>query len=87
MTDEDKLKKELARGRMARDVLDNEVFAESFVSIRNRIFEEWAQSPIHDDETRHSLYLMSRLLDKLHEHLRAVMETGKVAEFNLKSSK
>lgn len=77
---------DISRGQAAKEILDNEIFAEAFVAIRNKIFEEWANSTPEEAPARQDLYLMSKLLTKLHQQLRAVMETGQIAEFNLKST-
>jgi hypothetical protein len=70
-------------GDKARQVLENEAFAEAFDDIRQEYTQAWMNSPARDAEGREKLYLMVKLTEKLQATLEAAMNDGKMASLQL----
>lgn len=73
----------LARGARAKEILENELYIESFEIIKNEVMTAWQQSPSRDLEGREKLYLMLAMLNKVQSTLQTVLETGKIAQHEL----
>ena len=71
-------------GNRAKEVLENEVYQWAFDEIKKEIVDQWQQSPARDSEGREKLWLMQSLLNKLQQTLQTTLETGKLAEAELK---
>tara|TARA_Y100001938_G_scaffold43150_1_gene59740 strand:- start:1257 stop:1496 length:240 start_codon:yes stop_codon:yes gene_type:complete len=69
---------EQRRAELAKSVLDNPVFEEAVIKIKNDLYAEFQNSPARDSEGREKIYLMGKMFDLLLVHLRSVMETGKL---------
>ncbi len=78
MTDEE----EVRRGELAQQVLENEVYAESFGMIEQEVFKKWQGSRDKDEREQLHQFLLS--LRKSREVLEQAMRTGKVALDKLK---
>lgn len=74
---------DITRGGKAREVLENEVYIESFDIIKTEILNTWQQSPSRDLEGREKLFLMLSMLNKVQATLQSVAETGKLAQAEL----
>lgn len=72
---------EADRGRLAQDVLDNEVYAESYGLIEQEIARKWRDS--RDAKEREQLHQLQRMLDKARNVLEQTMRSGKVASAEL----
>lgn len=72
--------REIERGRIAAGLLDNEIYKESVEKVRTAIIDTWASSPIRDTEGQHELRLMLKCLNDIQNHIKQVMETGKMAK-------
>lgn len=71
------------RGSRAKEVLENEVYQETFDTLEQEIMTQWAESPARDQEGREKLFLMLGLTKRLKGILQSTMETGKLAEVEL----
>lgn len=71
-------------GARAKEVLDNEAFQQAWNDITAEITEQWRQSPARDSEGREKLYQLLRLCEKLKQQFQTTLETGKLAEMELK---
>lgn len=65
------------RGKRAQEVLDNEVYAESYAAIEQEILSKWRDS--RSPEDREQLHQFRMMLDKVQNALETVMRTGEVA--------
>lgn len=73
MSDEE----ELRRGELALQVLNNEVYVESFGLIEKEVFKKWQTS--RDQAEREQLHQFLLSLRKSREVLEQTMRSGKVA--------
>jgi|TARA_X000001388_G_C2186347_1_gene105688 hypothetical protein len=77
------LHKETSRGTRAKEVLENDLFKETLDILKKSYEEAIFQTTPTDDKGRFSIYLAYQILGKVENHLRTVMETGKLAEKQL----
>ena len=73
----------IQRGERAREILENELFIESFEVIEQEIIEQWKSAPARDVEGREKLYLLLKLSEKYKSALTRVIETGKLSKQEL----
>lgn len=72
---------DVVRGRLAEDVLANEVYADSYSLIEQEIYRKWQDSRNPDDrEQLHRLLMALRLVES---SLKATMRSGKLAAAEL----
>ena len=64
------------REERAKNLLNNELFNESFEVLREDLMARWNASGTSELEARESIWLAMRLLDRLHGHIKAIVETG-----------
>ena len=72
------LENESMRGRLASDVLTNEVYAETYALLEKEIIDRWREAKSPQD--REQLHMMLGLLSKIQAALSSVMQSGKVAD-------
>lgn len=68
---------DVQRGRRAEDVLNNEVYAESYEQIEQEIYRKWQDS--RDKEDREQLHRLLMALRLVKSALESTMRSGKVA--------
>jgi hypothetical protein len=71
-------------GNRAKEVLENEQFQAAFAAIEKEIIDKWTNSPARDAEGRESLWNYLMLLRKVKAHLTETLDTGKLAEMDLR---
>ena len=71
-------------GARAREMLENEVFQAVFTDIEQELYTAWVNSPQRDSEGRESLHKYLMMLNRVKAHLTTTMETGQLAELDLK---
>ena len=64
------------REERAKSLLNNELFNESFDILRKDLMDRWSASGSSELEARESIWLAMRLLDRLHGHIKSIVETG-----------
>jgi ribosome-binding ATPase YchF (GTP1/OBG family) len=69
---------DVERGRRAKDVLDNEVYSESYGLIEKELIRLWRES--RDKSEREDLHKLLRMLEKSRNVLETVMRTGRLAQ-------
>lgn len=74
---------ELRRGELARQVIENEIYAEAWQSVRDGIIHAWESAPIRDKEGQNELKLMLKLLTDVRRNVETVMNTGKMAKIQI----
>ncbi len=79
----DKLEDEINRGQKAAQILSEPLFKEAFATLKQECYDKWLTSPVRDEEGREKLWLMLKATERAEQHLRSVMETGKLAERSL----
>lgn len=70
--------RDVERGRRAQDVLDNEVYRDSYTLIEQELIRLWRES--RDKDERDELHRLLRMLDKARNVLETVMRTGRLAQ-------
>ena len=78
------LEQQLHRGSRAKEVLENEIYIEAFETIEKALIDKWKNSPARDQAGRESIYLMQTMLQKVQMCLRTTMETGMLAQQELR---
>lgn len=78
------LEQRLHAGSRAKEVLENEEFHAAFDAVEKDILDKWTNSPARDAEGRESLWQYLMLLRKVKSQLTTTLETGKLAELDLK---
>lgn len=71
---------ESRRGEQARRLLEDPLLQEAFAAVESAVRDAWAATT--DDATgeRERLWLMLKLLGRVHARLSEVLETGKLAD-------
>ena len=87
MTDEYQLINEIERARQAQELIEHPLFVEAFETYRERLMKEWADSPARDTDGREKLWLMTKLLNGVENHLKELMQTGKLASLQLEQKR
>ena len=64
------------REEKAKNLLSNELFNEAFDVLRKDLMNRWEVSGSTELEARESIWLAMRLLDRLHGHIKSIVETG-----------
>ena len=82
--DELQLQREMNRAAKASELFRNEIFEESFDILLDQYKAEWAATASEDTATRERLYYLTQAVDAIRAHLQSVMETGKMAERQMK---
>lgn len=77
------IEEELRRGELARQLLNNELYAESFEMVKQAIVAKWVASSVTDREGHHELKLMLKAIDNVQHHIKTAVDTGKLAEIQL----
>ena len=68
------------REARAKNLLNNDLFNESFDVLRKDLMNRWESSGSTELEARESIWLAMRLLDRLHSHITSIIETGHMNE-------
>ena len=71
-------------GNRAKEVLENEAFISAFEAIEQEVTDEWKTSPARDAEGREKLWTYLMLLQKVKTQIVSTLETGKLAELELR---
>ena len=66
---------EFREGR-AKSLLENPLFQEAFDVLRKDLMNRWEASGSTELEARESIWLAMRLLDRIHSHLKSILELG-----------
>lgn len=77
------LEEELIRGERAARIIENEIYIESWKSVRDGIIRAWESAPIRDKEGQNELKLMLKLLNDVRKNIENVMQTGSLAKIQI----
>jgi len=78
---------EVWRSEKARQFLEDEMIKEALDAIRDKIIQQWADTPIKDTEMREKIWMMFNIHKNFIERIREHIETGKLASLQLKQGK
>jgi hypothetical protein len=78
----------LSRSSQAKTILENDLFKESFENLK-KVYSSalLEQTGVNDKDAREKLWLAYQVLGKVEQHLKEILETGKLAEKQLSSLK
>ena len=75
------------KGDKASELLNNEIFSDALTNVRQAILNAWQNCPIQDHHTQHELKLMVRLLTDLETNIRAFVQDGNMAKFEIEQQR
>ena len=78
------IEQNLYNGNRAKEVLENEQFTAAFEAIEKELIDAWKTSPQRDAEGRERIHQYLTLLAKVKSHLVSTMESGKLAELEVR---
>ena len=78
------IEQNIYNGNRAKEVLENEQFTAAFEAIEKDLIDAWKTSPQRDAEGRERIHQYLSLLAKVKSHLVSTMETGKLAELEVR---
>jgi|TARA_R110000803_G_scaffold38371_2_gene82869 hypothetical protein len=81
------LETERQRGEKAKLLLDEPLFKEAFELLKTEYQTAMFQTKHNDDDVRKALWQAFHITDKVENHFRTVMETGKLATVQLNDIK
>jgi len=71
-------KKDIERGRIAQDILDNEIFQDAIVMLEEQYKNLWAITKHDEHEERERLWMAMKLIPEFERQLRIVVENGTI---------
>lgn len=74
-------------GDQARQVLENEQFAQAFNDIEQEITEAWKNSPVRDEQGRQELFRLLLAAKKFRSMLETRLNTGKLTQLELEQQR
>lgn len=74
---------EVRRGHEARRLLENPLLIEAFKTIELELLTAWSESPAGDEKGREKLWVMTKLLNRVEQHVKSVALTGEMAQRSL----
>lgn len=77
----------IQRAEKAQRILDDEIFKESFESVRQALLQKFETAPVNDAEGMVKVRLCLKLLSDVRANLETVMRDGKVEAFNIQEKK
>ena len=78
------LETRIYEGNRAKEVLENSAFISAFDDTEREVIEQWKNSPARDEEGREKLWVYLSLLKKVKAHLSTSLDTGKLAELDMR---
>lgn len=78
-----RLELEQRRGEQARRLLEEPLLVEAFATVQAGLRQQWEASGDGATEARERLWLMLKLLGRVHGLLTEALETGRLAETQL----
>jgi hypothetical protein len=88
MDDEQKLMTQVALGREAKMLLENELLTSVFEGLKSKFFREWAQShPSAPSDVREQIFYKMHALMDVREQIQLILQNGKTAETFLEAKR
>ena len=67
---------DIERGRIAQDILDNEIFQEAMEMLEDEYKKIWAATKQEESEQRERLWMAMKLIPEFERQLRIIVEKG-----------
>ena len=74
-----KLQQEINQSNKVKDLLNNPLLQESFDKLKNLYSTSLLNTGSNEGETREKLWLAYQVLNKVEQHFKEILETGKLA--------
>ena len=74
-----KLNQEITQSNKAKEILDNTLFQESFEKLKNLYSTSLLNTGSNEGEKKKKLWLAYQVLNKVEQHFKEILETGKLA--------
>ena len=71
---------DLQREEHARRLLNDVLLKEAFDTLKEDLMNRWSHSGTTDSEARESIWLAIRLLERIENHIKSIVETGHMAK-------
>lgn len=71
---------EIKEGLEAQNLLESEVFKNTFINYKNELIESWEQTKPKDVALRESIYKAIQILPEVERHLRIIIDKGKISQ-------
>ena len=68
------------REEHANRILTDPLYQEAYQVLKDDLMNRWEHSGSTELEARESIWLAMRLLDRIHGHLKSIIETGHMAK-------
>lgn len=81
--DEHKAIRDRSRALGAQSLLDNELLKEAFDQLEAEYMRTWRETNILNQVGREKLFLAVNVIGKVREHLKSIVDDGKIAEKDL----
>lgn len=85
MTEDRELQSQIDRAEHAHRLLNDELLADSLAAIKSEVQRVWIDCPQRDHEGKEALWQLAKTADKFESLLRGYIESGKLAQINLKA--
>lgn len=73
----------MSRSDKARQILENQVFKESFEKLKDLYTTSLFNTGVNENETREKLWLAVHIVQKVEQNIQEVLDTGKLAKKQL----
>ena len=78
-----KLQQEVSKSNKARQLLDNPLFKEALDELKKLYAESLFNTGAKETETREKLWLAYNVVGKVEQHIKEILDTGKLAKKQL----
>ena len=78
-----KLQQEVSQSNKARQLLDNPLFKEALNELKKLYAESLFNTGAKETETREKLWLAYNVVGKVEQHIKEILDTGKLAKKQL----
>jgi len=72
----DNNRRDIERGRIAQDILDNEIFQDAMEMLEDEYKKIWAATKQEESEERERLWMAMKLIPEFERQLRIIVERG-----------
>jgi hypothetical protein len=73
-------RKDIQRGQDAKRLVDDPLYKEAFTETKKHLIDMLLQTKISEEVERDRIYITIKSLDLVDEHIKSVLNTGKLAE-------
>ena len=74
----DNNRRDIERGRIAQDILDNEIFQDAMEMLEDEYKNIWATTKQDESEEREKLWMAMKLIPEFERQLRIIVERGTI---------